>query len=154
MVALTGAACDATLDGEPVPMWRPVPVKAGQTLATGKASSGCRTYIAVRNGIDVPDYLGSKATFVLGQFGGHGGRTLRKGDVLSICQPQLAGCPTPAPDHEPAPAPEAMIPDYPQQWEIKVLYGPHGAPDFFTEEAIEQFFEADWQVHYLSLIHI
>jgi urea carboxylase len=94
VVALTGAACDATLDGEPVPMWRPVPVQAGQTLATGKASSGCRTYIAVRNGIDVPDYLGSKATFVLGQFGGHGGRTLRKGDVLSICQPQLAGCPT------------------------------------------------------------
>ena len=84
-----------------------MPVEAGQTLATGKASSGCRTYIAVRNGIDVPDYLGSKATFVLGQFGGHGGRTLRKGDVLSICQPQLAGCPTPAPDHEPAPAPEA-----------------------------------------------
>jgi len=150
VVALTGAACDATLDGEPVPMWRPVPVQAGQTLATGKASSGCRTYIAVRNGIDVPDYLGSKATFVLGQFGGHGGRTLRKGDVLSICQPQLAGCPTPAPEYPPAPAPEAMIPDYPQQWEIKVLYGPHGAPDFFTEEAIEQFFEADWQVHYNS----
>ena len=77
-------------------------------------------------------------------------QALRKGDVLSICQPQLAGCPTPAPDREPAPAPEAMIPDYPQQWEIKVLYGPHGAPDFFTEEAIEQFFEADWQVHYNS----
>ena len=133
VVALTGAACDATLDGEPVPMWRPVPVKAGQTLATGKASSGCRTYIAVRNGIDVPDYLGSKATFVLGQFGGHGGRTLRKGDVLSICQPRLAGCPTPAPEHEPAPMPQAMVPDYPHHWDIKVLYGPHGAPDFFTE---------------------
>jgi len=150
VVALTGAACDAELDGAPVPMWQPVPVKAGQTLTTGKASSGCRTYIAVRNGIDVPDYLGSKATFVLGQFGGHGGRTLRKGDVLSICQPRLAGCPTPAPEHEPAPMPQAMVPDYPQHWDIKVLYGPHGAPDFFTEEAIEQFFEADWQVHYNS----
>jgi len=150
VVALTGAACDAELDGARVPMWQPVPVKAGQTLTTGKASSGCRTYIAVRNGIDVPDYLGSKATFVLGQFGGHGGRTLRKGDVLSICQPRLAGCPTPAPEHEPAPMPQAMVPDYPQHWDIKVLYGPHGAPDFFTEEAIEQFFEADWQVHYNS----
>ncbi|MFP1683790.1 urea carboxylase [Alloalcanivorax sp. C16-1] len=150
VIALTGAGCDATLDGEPVMLWRPVTVKAGQTLVTGKVISGCRTYIAVRNGIDVPDYLGSKSTFVLGQFGGHGGRTLRKGDVLSICQPQLAGCPTPAPEHEPAAADAKLIPDYPQQWAIKVLYGPHGAPDFFTEEAIEAFFSADWQVHYNS----
>ncbi len=150
VIALTGAGCDATLDGEPVALWQPLAVKAGQTLTTGKVTSGCRTYIAVRNGIDVPDYLGSKSTFVLGQFGGHGGRTLRKGDVLSICQPQLAGCPTPAPEHEPAAPDAALIPDYPQQWEIKVLYGPHGAPDFFTEEAIEEFFSADWQVHYNS----
>ena len=150
VIALTGAGCDATLDGEPVALWEPLAVKAGQTLTTGKVTSGCRTYIAVRNGIDVPDYLGSKSTFVLGQFGGHGGRTLRKGDVLAICQPQLAGCPTPAPEHEPAAPDAALIPDYPQQWEIKVLYGPHGAPDFFTEEAIEEFFSADWQVHYNS----
>ena len=150
VVALTGAACEAELDGQPVPFWEPVIVKAGQTLTTGKVSSGCRTYIAVRNGIDVPDYLGSKSTFVLGQFGGHGGRTLRKGDVLSICQPQLAGCPTPAPVAEPHPVEEGLIPAYPQQWDIKVLYGPHGAPDFFTEDAIEEFFQADWQVHYNS----
>ena len=150
VVALTGAACQAQLDGVPVPFWEPIPIKAGQTLSTGKVDSGCRTYIAVRNGIDVPDYLGSKSTFVLGKFGGHGGRTLRKGDVLSICQPHLAGCPTPAPVAEPHPAEDGLIPDYPQQWEIKVLYGPHGAPDFFREDAIEEFFSADWQVHYNS----
>ncbi len=150
VVALGGAHCDAELDGQPIAFWQPVYVKAGQTLKTGKVDSGCRTYIAVRNGIDVPDYLGSKSTFVLGQFGGHGGRTLRKGDVLAICQPQLAGCPTPAPVAEPHPAGDSLIPDYPQHWDIKVLYGPHGAPDFFTEEAIEEFFNADWQVHYNS----
>ncbi|WP_290523126.1 urea carboxylase [Alcanivorax sp.] len=150
VVALTGAHCDATLEGEPVPFWKPINVVAGQTLTTGKVDSGCRTYIAVRNGVDVPDYLGSKSTFVLGQFGGHGGRTLRKGDVLSICQPHLAGCPTPAPVADPHPLEGTMVPDYPQQWEIKVLYGPHGAPDFFTEDAIEEFFSADWQVHYNS----
>ena len=150
VVALTGAACEAELDGQPVPFWEPITIKAGQTLTTGKVSSGCRTYIAVRNGIDVPDYLGSKSTFVLGKFGGHGGRTLRKGDVLSLCQPQLAGCPTPAPVAEPHPAEDNLIPDYPQQWHIKVLYGPHGAPDFFSEDAIEELFSADWQVHYNS----
>ncbi|AFT69024.1 Urea amidolyase [Alloalcanivorax dieselolei B5] len=150
IVALTGATCDATLDGEAVALWQPIRVRAGQTLVTGKVTSGCRTYIAIRNGIDVPDYLGSKSTFVLGQFGGHGGRTLRKGDVLSLCQPQLPGCPTPAPVHEPSPADGTLIPDYPQHWQIKVLYGPHGAPDYFTQDAIDTFFGADYQVHYNS----
>src|SRR5690606_35445209 len=51
VVALTGAACPVTLDGEPVALWQPLPVKAGQTLVTGKVTSGCRTYLAVRNGI-------------------------------------------------------------------------------------------------------
>ena len=150
IIAVTGASCTANLDGEALPMWTPVAVTAGQTLVTGKVSSGCRTYIAVRNGIDVPDYLGSKSTFVLGQFGGHGGRTLRKGDVLAICQPQLAGCPTPAPVDKPGAVDSALIPAYPRHWHIKVLYGPHGAPDFFSEDAIEAFFDADWQVHYNS----
>ena len=30
------------------------------------------------------------------------------------------------------------------------MYGPHGAPDFFTEEDIEMFFSTDWKVHYNS----
>jgi urea carboxylase len=30
------------------------------------------------------------------------------------------------------------------------LYGPHGAPDFFTAEDIEAFFSTDWKVHYNS----
>ena len=39
VIALTGAQCAATLDGAPVPMWRPVAVRAGQVLATGRALS-------------------------------------------------------------------------------------------------------------------
>ena len=35
-------------------------------------------------------------------------------------------------------------------WEIGVLYGPHGAPDFFTTDSINQFFATEWQVHYNS----
>ncbi|HEX6591345.1 MAG TPA: biotin carboxylase N-terminal domain-containing protein, partial [Moraxellaceae bacterium] len=80
VIALTGADMQATLDGEPVACWTPITVKSGQLLKTGRAASGCRGYIAVRFGIDVPDYLGSKSTFALGQFGGHAGRTLRTGD--------------------------------------------------------------------------
>ena len=60
-------------------------VNAGQVLKLGSVTGpGVRAYIAVRGGIDVPDYLGSRSTFTLGKFGGHGGRTLRTGDVLHI----------------------------------------------------------------------
>ncbi|PPK49921.1 urea carboxylase [Marinobacter persicus] len=150
VVALTGALTDATLDDQPVEFWKPITVKAGQVLAVGKATKGCRTYLAVRGGFDVPVYLGSRSTFALGQFGGHGGRPLRPGDMLGISQLELPACTTPGPTHDPAPADPDLIPDYPDHWEIGVLYGPHGAPDFFSEDSIEKFFEQDWEVHYNS----
>jgi len=143
VIALTGAPSNATLDGATIPFWQPISVKAGQSLRTGQASSGCRTYLAVRNGIDVPDYLGSKSTFALGQFGGHAGRPLRAFDMLSINGNESAR-------QTPTPLPASLIPSYSSTWEIGVLYGPHGAPDFFLEESIEEFFDASWEVHYNS----
>ncbi|MCG7389875.1 urea carboxylase [Pantoea sp. ACRSB] len=150
VIALTGADCPADLDGESIPYWQPVTVKAGQTLTLGRARSGCRTYLAVRNGFDVPEYLGSRSTFSLGQFGGHAGCTLRVADMLPISQPQLPACTTPAPVSEPQALDDALVPHYGTVWRIGVLYGPHGAPDFFTQAAIDEFFSSDWQVHYNS----
>jgi len=97
----------------------------------------------VKGGFDVPEYLGSRSTFTLGQFGGHVGRALRKGDVLRLTQstPTLEGCVRLA---------SAEIPTYGKHWNIAVTYGPHGAPDFFTEEDIDTFFSTDWEVHYNS----
>jgi urea carboxylase len=150
VIALTGADCPADVDGESIDYWQPVNIKAGQTLTLGRAQSGCRTYLAVRNGFDVPEYLGSRSTFSLGQFGGHAGRTLRVADMLPISQPQLAACTTPAPIGEPQALDHALVPHYGTEWRIGVLYGPHGAPDFFTQAAIDAFFASDWQVHYNS----
>mgnify|MGYP001828031891 FL=1 len=144
VIALTGAAMDALLDGDPVDYWKPLSVKAGSTLRMRTISGdGNRTYLAVKGGFDVPDYMGSKATFTLGQFGGHGGRTLQVGDVLRLNQPvaDASDC------HALLPA---LIPDYTRHWDIKVLYGPHGAPDFFTATDIDTFFSTDWEVHYNS----
>ncbi|CAK9884967.1 MAG: Acetyl-/propionyl-coenzyme A carboxylase alpha chain [Candidatus Erwinia impunctatus] len=149
-IAITGADCQPILDDEAIPLWQPTEIKAGQTLAMGRTLNGCRSYLAVRNGIDVPCYLGSRSTFALGQFGGHAGRTLRVADFLSVSQPELAACTTPAPVTAPQGLPDALIPSYSDCWEIGVLYGPHGAPDFFTEEAIDTFFASEWQVHYNS----
>jgi len=144
-IALAGARVDANLDGEPVPMWKPFLAKAGQILTTGRALEGCRTYIAVRGGLDVPVYLGSRSTFALGQFGGHGGRILRKGDMLA---PGSQTSPDEAPVLEGCPA--TLVPSYGRSWRIGALVGPHGAPDYFTTESVQEFFEAEWEVHYNS----
>lgn len=151
VIALTGAPVRASLDdGDPLPLWQPIDVRAGQVLRLGRAESGCRTYIAIRDGLDVPDYLGAKSTFVLGQFGGHAGRTLRVGDVLPVSRPGAPACTTPSPAHDPAPAPATLIPGYGRHWDIAVLYGPHGAPDFFQPAAMETFFGSDYRVHHNS----
>lgn len=149
-IALTGATSPAKIDGKLIPFWQPVAIKTGQILEIGKADQGCRGYLAVRNGFDVPVYLGSRSTFALGQFGGHAGRTLRATDMLPISNPAIAACTTPAPVYDAVAAPVELIPIYPNEWEIGVLYGPHGAPDFFTEDAIEMFFSTAWEVHYNS----
>lgn len=145
MIAICGAPMDVFLDSEPLAQWQAHHVKPGALLQFGKVKqSGSRTYLAVQNGFLVPDYLGSKSTFTLGQFGGHAGRVLRVGDVLHI-QPAQASQRLPA-QH----LAHALIPHYTNQWEIAVLIGPHGAPDFFTEADIVHFFAAEWKVHHNS----
>lgn len=149
IIALTGASTPAKLDGIAVAMWSPIEVKAGQILSLGQTTTGCRTYLAVRNGLDVPSYLGSRSTFVLGQFGGHAGRTLRPGDMLMMIQHSYCADST-LPLDTPQAVPHSLIPVYDRHWEIGVLYGPHGAPDYFTLSSIDAFFAADWEVHYNS----
>jgi len=143
VIALAGADMAAELDGQPLANWAAHAVKAGSMLTLGAIKDmGCRAYLAVRGGLDVPDYLGSKATFTLGQFGGHAGRTLRVGDVLHVTVAHTLS--------DGSALPAALVPAYTHAWEIGVLYGPHGAPDFFTDADIDLFFATDWEVHYNS----
>ncbi|KWS46148.1 urea ABC transporter substrate-binding protein [Pseudomonas amygdali pv. myricae] len=143
VIAVTGAQIPITLDGEPRAMNAALLVCAGSTLALGTiAGAGVRSYLCVRGGLDVPDYLGSKSTFTLGQFGGHGGRALRAGDVLHIA---------PLVDRSAGQriADDALeaLPDIRR---IRIIYGPHAAPEYFTEAYIETFFATDWEVHFNS----
>jgi urea carboxylase len=143
VICLTGAPMRADLEGRTLTFWSPIRVSAGATLRIGvPEGAGCRAYLAIRGGFDVPPYLGSRATFTLGRFGGHGGRALLAGDVL-----HLLTCGDTAPFEA---VPPEMIPDLTDEWELGVLDGPHGAPDFFTEAGIEAFFAANWEVHYHS----
>jgi urea carboxylase len=140
---LTGAIMAAEIDGQKIEFWSPFEIKAGQSLKIGAASGpGCRAYLAVSGGFDVPLYLGSRSTFTLGNVGGHAGRALRLGDVLPLGK---AG---------PIPVDtalgEPLRPRYDNLWNIGVLYGPHGCPEFFTDSDIATFFTHEWEVHYNS----
>lgn len=142
-IALAGADMNALLDDAPLSMWRAHRVAAGSTLELGAIEgAGARTYLAISGGFDVPEYLGSRATFTLGNFGGHAGRALRSGDVLPVGKEN--------PQNELRVLATENIPRYSHEWQIGVIYGPHGAPDFFTPGDIETFFAAQWEVHYNS----
>ena len=83
-IVLTGADLNATLDGQAIKSWQSIAVRAGQILDMGRMTVGCRAYLAVAGGFDVPAYLGIRSTVALGQFGGHGGRPIRTGDLLPL----------------------------------------------------------------------
>lgn len=91
LIALTGANLSAKLDGKPVPLNRPLAVRRGCELAFGSAHIGCRAYLAVSGGFDVPEVLGSRATYLRAGLGGLEGRALRAGDVLPAPGPTPAG---------------------------------------------------------------
>jgi len=143
VVALTGAEIPVKLDDVAQPMCTAILVKAGRILTIGTiAGAGARSYLAVRGGVQVPEYLGSKSTFTLGQFGGHGGRALRAGDVLHLAplSDSSAGARLAA----------ELCSALPAVRELRVIYGPHGAPEYFTEGYIDKFFATDWEVHFNS----
>ncbi len=143
VLALGGAAMAATLDDVPLPYWRALAVSAGQVLVLGKiVGPGQRCYLAIRHGFDAPLYLGARATFGLGRFGGHGSGVLKSGDTLHIARDSAA------PPLEDVPA--DWLPALTHDWEIGVLYGPHGAPDFFTDSDITTLFSAEYEVHFNS----
>lgn len=140
VIALAGAVMPMKLDGVELPHHQAVEVKAGQTLAIGSiAGAGQRAYLAVSGGFDAPLVMGSRATFGLGQFGGNATGTLRAGHVLRLARRNQT-------DVLPATEPAELT----REWSVGVLYGPHGAPDFFLEEDIETLFSTPYEVHFNS----
>ncbi|EGF32086.1 Urea carboxylase [Oxalobacteraceae bacterium IMCC9480] len=145
LIALAGADMGASATGpdgtRALANWQAHSLRAGETLRCGTVEgAGVRGYLAFAGGIDTPEYIGSRATFTLGQFGGHGGRALRSGDVLKLFAAQPVQNALPA----------TAVPVYGSAWEVAVHYGPHGAPDFFTDDDVTMFFGTDWQVHFNS----
>jgi antagonist of KipI len=82
LVAITGGDLQPTIDGKDAPMWRPVLIRKGSILKFKSAIYGCRAYVAFAGGIDVPEVMGSKSTYLRAGIGGLHGRALQKGDVF------------------------------------------------------------------------
>ena len=140
LVAVTGADMGATCDGAPAPCWQAFVLCAGQVLSFGMATSGARAYLAVHGGIDVPLYLGSRATHTRGQFGGFKGRPLKNGDNVPVGLAHaelraLAGRRL---------RPE-LVPSYTGQRQVRVVRGPEA--HHFSAESEAEFYASTWKLN-------
>ena len=155
-IALTGAETEILLTNQeshhkPIKFWQITEIEAGDQLKIGRViKAGARAYLSVAGGIQCPEYLESRATFTLGQFGGHNGRAIRTGDVLHLNpRTQLSTLQNNRLQNT-LRIPNNSRPELTNTWELRVIYGPHGAPDFFTDNDIETFFSNKWEAHYNS----
>ena len=139
LIAVTGADLSLRVNNWPLPPWMSIFVRRGWLIEFGERKIGCRAYLAVAGGIDVPPILGSKSTYLRGGFGGFEGRALRQGDIISTGPvsfhlPSLAGKAFP-PD---------CIPKYSDTPEVHVVLGPQD--DYFTEEGIATLLSSEYRV--------
>ncbi len=89
VVALTGAPLPAArVDDAPLPMWHACAIAAGARLTLGPMRTGCRSYLAVGGGIDVPPWRGSRSTDVNAGLGPWP-RALAAGDMLATGEPPV-----------------------------------------------------------------
>ena len=135
-IALTGGDCSPRIGDHSVPMWQTLTLREGDVLSFGRMKSGCRVYIAIRGGIDVPLVLGSRSTHVRGGFGGNCGRQLKAGDTIDgfNTKPLLNECRLP----------EELIPQLSNHFKANVILGPQA--EMFTEKGEKTFLSNAYKV--------
>lgn len=135
-VAVTGAEMPIKIDGVEQPSWTALRVKAGGRLSFGFLKKGARIYVAIAGGIDVPEALGSRSTYVIGALGGFKGRAIAKGDELPIGRPGAA--------KEGRTLAEELRRSSASPAELRVLPGLYAHR--LQEESAAGFFEDQWKV--------
>src|SRR5690606_30328922 len=84
IISICGGDLSPEIDGKAARLWRPVIVTKGQTLTFGAPQVGGRCYMAIAGGIDVPEVMYSRSTYLRAALGGYHGRALKAGDQLAI----------------------------------------------------------------------
>lgn len=82
LIAITGGDISPQINEKDVPMGRPVYLKEDCILKFGRCIKGCRAYLSIAGGFNVPMIMESKSTYLRGGFGGKDGRSLKKNDVI------------------------------------------------------------------------
>lgn len=134
LIAVTGGNLSPFLNNAPLPMWESVTIRPGDMIQFKGVKGGCRAYVAVAGGIDVPIVMGSRSTYVAGKIGGIDGRPLAAGDRLNKGQ-GIAKAGNRVPSN--------LIPTYSNSIEIRVILGPQD--DYFSE-GIEKFLSSTFKV--------
>lgn len=138
-ISICGAAMAAKINGLPIELWCALDVPAGADLELGYATKGCRTYLAITGGIDVPLVMGSRSTYTKAAVGGVEGRLLKAGDQLNIGSFDEAVSKT-----APVSVPPEWIPDYAEAAEVRVMPGPQD--DLFEPVALKVMCSGQYNV--------
>lgn len=134
-IAITGADIGITVNGKKMPGWHSIRLEKGDLVSIQKVTKGCRSYIAVTGGIDVPKVMGSASTYTAGKIGGFYGRPLEKADVLPVKPGTLLA--------RPRFVPEDCIPDYLPDKVIRAIPGPQ---DDYFDEGLTILFSSQYEV--------
>jgi 5-oxoprolinase (ATP-hydrolysing) subunit C len=137
VIAITGADMQPKLDGQPVPLWESIAVKAGQTLVLTSSKVGVRSYIAIAGGVDTPPWLGSRSTFHKAGVGGMQGRALVEGQVVPVAKGKGSPGRRAKPECRPSFATDKI-------WTIEVVAGPND--DWVDEAGHKRFLSTDWKL--------
>jgi antagonist of KipI len=84
IVAWCGGDFDVQIGSRSLPAGHATRLQACEDLKFGRPQIGCRSWLAISGGVDVPIVLGSRSTDLRANFGGFRGRALRDGDVLQL----------------------------------------------------------------------
>jgi len=130
-LAITGAETSARLNGEAVALNAVFAAAPGDLLEIATASTGLRSYVAVRGGIEAEPVMGSRSSDLLS---GLGPAPLRGGDLVEIGEPigevpPIGVAPVAAAATEPL---------------LRVLAGPRD--DWFADEALQLLANSSWEV--------
>lgn len=139
VVAITGANMVPKVNGYAVPLWRSIKINKGDVLSFEMAKEGTRGYIAFAGGLDISKVMGSSSTFVRGGIGGYEGRKLKSNDELNLKKSDVG-----LQDITNRAIPMEYVPNYKKQCIVRAVLGPQD--DCFTDESVETFFGAEYEV--------
>ncbi len=134
-MALTGADMPLSVNNRPIIPWSTFRTKPGDQINIGQARSGCRAYLAVTGGIDVPEVMDSLSTYAGARIGGYEGRALQRGDMIAGRKPERLD--------DMRYVPPEWIPRYGAQIILRAIPGPQEG--YFTE-SLPTFFDSVFTV--------